>query len=695
MDPALQELLEGADDEEIEAIIRLKDPSTIPRHVRVVAIAGDIATCRLQRQWIRDVWGNNNVISLKAPRLIQLDLPVADAAEAEDLVFRSSDERRSPGITPTGRGVVIGFIDWGFDFAHPNFRNEDGSTRLIALWDQSNNGDRAVPYGYGVIFSRDEINKALLNPDPYEALGYHPANGDPLGSGAHGTHTLDIAAGNGRAIGSPIGIAPGVEIVCVNLVAHSLGGLANLGDSLKLFEALDFIFKQAQEKPVVVNISMGRHGGPHDGETLLEKAMDALLVESPGRAIVQSVGNYYASRAHSSGQIQPGRERTLAWLTDKADITPNELEIWYSGRDRFVIQLKAPGGKSVIEVPLGKDVAINIQETIVGHIYHREKDPNNRDNHIDIFLQPDAPAGPWQVTLIGEDIVDGRYHAWVERDAGCRTCQSRFDPDDSEPTGTIGTICNGFRTIAVGAFNPHTAKFQIAPFSSSGPTRSGRNKPDLIAPGVTILAARSTPRNHRAGSPLLTRMSGTSMAAPHVTGTIALMFQTAGRKLSIEETRSLLLSSTRKLSLAGPDILRVGSGSLDTVQAINAVDKHVKGENNDPIVRILNEGVMSEEVKPLDRLPENLPGDENTLTHDEGVEENDINEEHLSFESDDFELDEAYPDFSEENNGCEKVSEGPFLDEVDKVLDEGLTDNSEFFFETAMIGFLREKSGGS
>src|SRR5262249_2608099 len=159
-----------------------------------------------------------------------------------------------------------------------------------------------------------------------------------------------------------------------------------------------------------------------------------------------------------------------------------------------------------------------------------------------------APAGVYEITLYAEDVADGRYHLWVERNPAGRRGQAEFVASDSRPQYTTGTICNGFRTIAVGAYDAHACRQKgdiaetgrpLAPFSSSGPTRDGRQKPDLCAPGVQVLGARSHPRHWPGeltgdGPPLLTRMSGTSMAAPHVTGTIALMFEAASRPLAIE-----------------------------------------------------------------------------------------------------------------------------------------------------------------
>ena len=420
----------------------------------------------------------------------------------------------------------------GCDFAHPHFRQADGSTRLLALWDQSKTAPFPLaPYGYGALYSRDDINRALTHPEPYRTLGYHPAKADPLGIGAHGTLVMDIAAGNGRIPGSPQGMAPEADLIFVHAATGIREGLANLGDSVRILEAVDFIARTARGRPWVINVSMGRRGGSHDGLSLVEQGMDALLLGTPGAALVLSTGNYFSSQAHASGQLRPAQQRTLIWRTDKADITPNELEIWYSGKDAMILEVRVPGGGPVFRAALAEDCPVLIGGRNVGHIYHRARDPNNGDNQINIFLRPEAPAGEWQITLIGQDIVDGLFHAWVERDAPCPGCDSRFEPQDADPYCTTGTLCNGFRTVAAGAYDGHSLTREMAAFSSCGPLRDFRQKPDLVAPGDKVLGARSTPRGEERPEPSLTRMSGTSFAAPHVTGTIALMFEAAGRPL--------------------------------------------------------------------------------------------------------------------------------------------------------------------
>ncbi len=594
MDPALWELLEGNADDEIKSIIRLRETGDTPPGVRIVTRFGNIATVRLPRHAILDTHADETVASLKAPRLLtpEPDVHIQTAEEPADS-YTNQDQRRPSNLPETGQGIIVGIIDWGCDFAHPNFRNADGSTRLLALWDQrgpspANDENR---YGYGVIHTTEAIKRALADDDPYQVLDYHPADGDPDGSGSHGTHVMDIAAGNGRS-GGPSGIAPEADLIFVHLATEGTGGLATLGDSVTLLEAMDFIATTAGARPWVVNCSMGRHGGPHDGSTLVEQGLDEIVTAAPGRAIVQSTGNYFDRKIHASGLLLPGEQHTLIWQIDAADLTPNELEVWYAGRDTFLVEICSPDGQLSQRVALGESAALIVDEHEIGRIYHRAHDPNNLNHHVDAFLDPGAPAGNWEVTLTGADVVDGRYHAWVERDAACRHCQSRFDQADINPAYTTGTICNGFRTIAVGAYDARMPGGNLARFSSAGPTVDGRQKPNLVAPGVSILAARSASRELGPDTPLHTRKSGTSMAAPHVTGTIACMFEAAGRPLWIYETQNLLLSSTQKRAVSLNTEIRIGSGYLD-IEAAVAAARHAGRYTADDMRQ---EATMNEEL---------------------------------------------------------------------------------------------------
>lgn len=578
MDPRLWELLrEGEPQDEVMALARLREGVALPAALRVVSRFGEIATCRLRREDILDVRAHPAVASLKAPHPLVPDLAVAETEDG--FAVLPSDERRPAGLPETGRGVVVGVVDWGCDFAHPGLRKEDGATRLLALWDQQGAYDPSHPnrFGYGRVYTADEIDRALLSSDPYAALGYAPWRAGASRSGTHGTHVLDIAVGNGAG-GGPPGLAPEAEIVFVD-VSTRKGGFPSLGDSVGLLEALFFIDEQAGLRPWAANLSMGNITGPHDGSTLVEQAIDALLVAAPGRALCQSCGNYYERGTHTVRWMRPGETATITWVTSAADRTPNDVEVWYSRRDRLRARVTAPAGEASEWCDLGEQVELRAGDAAVARVYNRAQDPNNGDHHLAVFQYPTGQDGAWRLEVFGEDVADGRLHAWIERDEECAPCQSRFAADDAVTEGTLNAICNGYRTVTVGAYDRHAGTFEMARFSSVGPTRDGRRKPDLVAPGVAVLAARSASAADDA--PALVRKSGTSMAAPHATGTVALMMEAAGRPLTNAEVRRLLLSATEAEGVPDEQRSRAGHGVLDVARAVESARRLGRSEETD------------------------------------------------------------------------------------------------------------------
>jgi GH25 family lysozyme M1 (1,4-beta-N-acetylmuramidase)/subtilisin family serine protease len=571
MDPRLQLLRsESAGDAEVAAVIRLRDPAVIPPGVRVVSQFGDIATVRLLSEDIIDVRAHDATESLKAPdflwREVVESFEDADEAALDPLSgdeAEPTDFQRPAEELATGGGVVVGLADWGCDFAHPSFRHADGSTRIIALWDQRDRPGR-IPnneYGYGYVHRGDAIDRALQTPDPYAAIDYHPADAETKGeAGSHGTHTLHIAAGNTNA-GGPGGIAPDADLVFVHL-AGGPAPLATLGTSVNLLEAVDFIFKIAGGKPCVINLSLGQQAGSHDGTSPVERGLDAALLAAPGRLICQSCGNYFNRRIHAAGELRPGQQRVLRIVTGETKVIPNEVDLWYSREDSIRVAATAPDGTQTPRLSTGEQADLRSGGVEIGRLYVRANDPNNGSHHGALFIFPAAPPGTWELSLWGEDVVDGRFNAWIERNSVAPGSQPRFVEEDAVELSTTGTICNGYRTIAVGAYNAHARERGLAPFSSRGPTADGRWKPDIAAPGVAVLAARSTPRDSTEPASLLTRKSGTSMASPHVAGTAALVYEIAG-PIPVQDMRRLMLATAEVTS--GPDevMLGLGSGYLD------------------------------------------------------------------------------------------------------------------------------------
>lgn len=492
-----------------------------------------IVTGRVAIDRIEAVRADATVCSLKASQLVRPQL------DATTRTMRVQANLLPHGVKPKGgAGVVVGIVDFGGDFAHRNFRKANGKTRLLAIWDQAGVAQPNSPFNYGRLYTQQEINAALQSPDPYAALGYGPRPDTLWERGSHGTHVMDIAAGNGSGSGWA-GVAPNADLVFVEASANDIAWQGpdvvknSFGDSVQMLEAIRFIFDLAGDRPCVVNLSLGTNGGPHDGSSLVEQGIDAMVSEKPNRAVVIAASNSQGDGIHTSGQVPAtGLVEDLVWQV--RDLVGGEAEVWFSGAKRLELSLIAPDGTIVLDALQPGDTAeiVDAQGRSAVFASSRLAEPNNGDNVLGIYLAPGLPGGDWTIRIrsLSSDVVD--YHAWVER---LDSAQSSFARP--VPTHTLGSISTGRLSIVVGSYDAHKASFPISSFSSSGPTRDGRDKPEISAPGGFVIAAHSRTETG------VVRKSGTSMAAPAVTGLIALMLAEATRtgiQLSINDIRARL-----------------------------------------------------------------------------------------------------------------------------------------------------------
>jgi len=466
-----------------------------------------------------------------------------------------------------GKGVIVGIIDDGCALAHRDFlkKTPPGApvqSRILRLWDQGGAGDPSVgwqnPAGflYGKELLGANIETALnahRNGDlvrenaVYEYLGYR------IGEVAtHGTHVMDIAAGTGQSLMGIEGVAPGADIIFVQLPPPSIeGGATALWKNI--VDGATYIFQQAAGKPAVVNISYGGYDGPHDGTAEIEKALDALLTQ-PNRAVVLAAGNGFEADCHAAKTVPQNDKKSLRWIVKPEDPTGNDLEIWYDDNSTLSVRLRPPTGTvdPAGWVQLGQALtSIRRNGKIIGYIEHLPSDTGNHANRILISLNatertatPEltelapvtapAPAGMWHVDLKHVSGSGAHVHAWIWRDdagrsSNSRLRQSRFHPRDAHPAHTIAGWATGHLTISVGAYN--TATQEVCGYSAAGPTRPmrgqpGRAKPEVYAPAEEDARGRGV-LSASALSARPSRMNGTSAAAPCVTGLIALMFDYA------------------------------------------------------------------------------------------------------------------------------------------------------------------------
>ena len=485
----------------------------------------------------------------------------------------------NPSTHGRGKGVLIGIVDvGGFDFAHPDFLDDKGETRFVAIWDQ-HSGRRSPPtargFDYGSEFTKAHMDGAIAASAKLGVPATLLEQQSQTSPGSHGTHVASIAAGN-------TGVCPEASIAGV-LIDVPLPDdpvekrRTTFSDTSRIIHAVEYLLAVASEMnmPLVVNVSLGTNGGAHDGSAGVSRWLDAYLA-APGRAICVAAGNagqnkaqtegdlgWIMGRIHAQGRVPArGLEVELEWTVvgdGIEDRSENELEIWYGSQDRFSVAVKPPGGSDWISV--------NPRQFLENHrlpsgttlsIYNELYHPTNGANYIALYLSPNLDAanfrgidaGVWKVRLTGEEVRDGRFNAWIERDdpaelepvAGRRVFRfpSFFTEQSHTDSHSISSLACGHRVIAVA--NLDDAKQRAHASSSQGPTRDGRCKPEIAAPGTNVVAANGF---SHPDEPWIS-MTGTSMASPYVAGVVGLMFG-ANRGLTAAQCAGILLRTARPL----------------------------------------------------------------------------------------------------------------------------------------------------
>lgn len=456
---------------------------------------------------------------------------------------------RTPGAGTAelgdGAGMLIGIIDVeGFDWTHPDFLDAAGKTRFVSIWDQgAREGRNRKGMNRGRIITAAAMQAALADAGQVHVSPHDLEPQSQMLVGAHGTHVASIAAGNS-------GLCPKADIaaVLIALPENEMDRRTSFYDSTSLLDAVYYLLGLAGERPISINISLGTNGQAHDGSSILDRWIDALLTE-PGRAISIAAGNagqerpeapddlgYMTGRIHASGKIDAqGLDHILEWqvVGDRIkDASENELEIWYEPQDRFAISVRPPDGDWIGPVLPGQYLENHqLPDRTLISVYNELHHPTNGANYMTAYLTPffspniivGVPAGTWQVKLHGLTVRDGTFHAWIERDDpadlgdGNFFWPSFFTEASYVDTSSVGALACGQRVVSVANLDEVRRRAHIT--SSQGPTRDGRPKPDITAPGTDIVAANGF------GDPgdRWIKMTGTSMASPYVTGVVGLM----------------------------------------------------------------------------------------------------------------------------------------------------------------------------
>ena len=521
----------GYDLEEKEWELIVKYSGTLERvrtrAVYVTELTGGYAIIQIKESQIKELAAFPEVEFIEKPKSLYFQIEngrrVSCIDEVQAAPFFSSigqegledNQQKKQSFPLLGKDVLIGIVDSGIDYENPDFRNADGTTRILALWDQTlQNGKPPQEYHIGTEFTSEQINEALRMEVREERYRIVPSR-DTSG---HGTAVAGIAAGNGRGSknGKYRGAAPEAGLLIVKM-----GGAGETGfpRTTQLMRGVDYIVRKAEElkKPVAINISFGNTYGSHDGTSLLERYLNTVS-ERWKNVICVGSGNEGTTAGHAAGEYRKG-VMTEVQLAVQQREKSFSLQIWKSYVDEVAITIVDPSGNHSgrLEEKEGTQ-RIQIGETEL-LVYYGEPKPYSVRQEIYISFLPQnefVTAGVWKIQMMPGQVVDKLWQMWLPVQNALNIGTAFLKPD-SYTTLTIPSTAS--LVITVAAYNALT--FSYADFSGRGPAQiyegENANKPDLAAPGVRVMAPV-------AGGGYA-EFTGTSFATPFVTGSAALLME--------------------------------------------------------------------------------------------------------------------------------------------------------------------------
>ncbi|HKB06722.1 MAG TPA: S8 family serine peptidase [Candidatus Polarisedimenticolia bacterium] len=505
-----------------------------------------------------------------------------------------------------GAGVIVGVVDTGIQWTDRDFRKTDGTTRLLGIWDQTLTDPAHPPpagFSFGAYYSKSDIDAAI-------ASGGTLLTGDGHG---HGTHVAGSAAGNGLETGNgvPAGTFAGVAADADLLVVRVFDNAGIFCDACDLTSAVQFIAQTAAAagKPWVGNMSLGSDLGSHDGTDPDELTIDAAVGPATrGAAMAIAAGNSGARDGHWNAALPAVAASTSN--TFNLTYTPKTgsdndhvwLDLWYEGPDAVTVEIVTP--TPAVTVGAARGVDSGVVCTSHGAVQvdaSNAPDPVNADNEVFVQIWDSSLCAPvvppdngiWTIRVTTNTRLSSApsFDLWNEADAGntslvhlatFTTAKSAGVPGTARHDITAGSYADKDRWInvqgtqTIAGLSTAGGVGSLSGFSGLGPTRDGRIKPDIAAPGEfvgsslagNIQATRGTLFTERDGQH--GDISGTSMASPHVAGTAAVLLGINPSLSGPEIKAAILLSARADAFTNAPGPLpnnAYGYGKLRTLEA--------------------------------------------------------------------------------------------------------------------------------
>ncbi|SHJ95142.1 Subtilase family protein [Clostridium cavendishii DSM 21758] len=456
-----------------------------------------------------------DVITFEVPSLLYTlcDISVVEASGAS--IFN-----KSVYLPLDGSGVTVGIIDTGIDYLNEEFINEDGTSRILTIWDQTiESGKKPEDQYGGSEYTRDDITKAIkakregLN--PYDIVPVR----DEIG---HGTSMASIVGARGVKP-ELIGVAPKCNFAIVKIYYAPLTRREEYGvygkevaySTSVIFLALNYLNNLANriKTPMVILLPLGTNLGSHNGLSFTERYIDDIS-KKKGIAVIVPTGNQGDSDTHSSGSLTDVNNYSNIELKIGDGQKNIKFEIWINRPDKFSLSIVSPSGEIIDRVPpvINKVTEIKfLYENTIIYVEYAIPEVSTGEECITIRAI-NIKEGIWTFKLIGELIVTGKYDAYLLQRELLAPETKFLNPD---PYRTLTQPATSLSGISVGFYNQNN-KSNVEE-SGRGYTRDGRIKPDVVAGGVKALVSTIDGKTEM--------ITGSSVAAAVVAGCSALMFQ--------------------------------------------------------------------------------------------------------------------------------------------------------------------------
>lgn len=411
----------------------------------------------------------------------------------------------------------MGIVDTGIDYLNPVFQYNDGTTRIVSIWDQTITAeDTSLDVFYGEVFTREEINQAIASENPLEIV----PSMDEIG---HGTMIAGIAAGNEVPEDDFYGVATNSEIVVVKLkqAKQMVRDLYVIPEEAVCYSEVDILFginyllkvSNALNRPLVICFALGTSQGGHDGRGPLSNTLSTIGM-SPGVGVVVAAGTEGNGRRHYYGI--PGTTDG----TDTVELNVGEeesgfiIEFWGEYPNIYSIDMTSPSGESIPSIPIRVSESYRFtflyEQTEINILFDLVE--NQYGAQVVVLRFKDPLPGRWSFRIYERGDIQLGFHMWLPMD--------KFISDDtffisSDPYTTILDPGNASVPITVTAYNAMTESLYQE--SSRGYTRTERIKPNIAAPGANVVGP--------ARLNLFMEFSGTGVAAAITAGVTAMIME--------------------------------------------------------------------------------------------------------------------------------------------------------------------------